>query len=195
MRVTSSHPFKRANRNDRWPCTFGGSRRVGSRSRSALTTSALHRPSSGLSMSVNAPPRTAVARTPGPSPRGSVALVIAAATRACTGPTPEISPLARAAREGDAGTIKAMVAAGHDPNGVDPGGNRWTPLLHAIHTAQRPAIDALLATGADVHKKSGDLWPLTMAVGNGQTDVVRRLLAAGASHNVWPGLITNNFVM
>jgi len=116
---------------------------------------------------------------PGQS-RAALAFVVAIATLACNGPIPEISPLARAAREGDAATIRAMVAAGHDPNGIDPEGNRWTPLLHAIHKGQRPAIDALLDIGADVHRKSGRLSPLMMAVGNGQTDVVRRLLAAGA---------------
>jgi ankyrin repeat protein len=109
-----------------------------------------------------------------------LASVVAAAALACTGPVPVITPLARAAREGNAQTIAAMVAAGQDPNGVDPGGNHWTPLLHAIHKGRRPAIDALLATGADVHKKSGLLSPLMMAVGNGQADIVRRLLAVGA---------------
>ena len=109
-----------------------------------------------------------------------LASVVAAAALACTGPMPDITPLARAAREGNAQTITAMVAAGQDPNGVDPGGNHWTPLLHAIHKGRRPAIDALLAAGADVHKKSGHLSPLMMAVGNGQADIVRRLLTAGA---------------
>ena len=106
--------------------------------------------------------------------------IVAAAALACARPMPEITPLARAARQGDAHTIAAIVAAGQDPNGVDPGGNHWTPLLHAIHKGQRPAIDALLAAGADVHKKSGDLSPLMMAVGNGRADIVRRLLVMGA---------------
>jgi len=106
--------------------------------------------------------------------------ILAAATLACTGTRPDITPLARAARGGNAQAITALVAAGQDPNGVDPGGNHWTPLLHAIHKGRRPAVDALLATGADVHKKSGDLSPLMMAVGNGQADIVRRLLAVGA---------------
>jgi ankyrin repeat protein len=109
-----------------------------------------------------------------------LASVVAAALAACNGRRPDITPLARAAREGNAQTIAAMIAAGHDPNVVDPGGNRWTPLLHAIHKGRRPAIDALLAAGADVHKKSGHLSPLMMAVGNGQADIVRRLLTAGA---------------
>jgi hypothetical protein len=51
------------------------------------------------------------------------ASVVAAAALACAGPGPDITPLARAAREADAQTIAAMVAAGQDPNVVDPGGN------------------------------------------------------------------------
>jgi ankyrin repeat protein len=104
----------------------------------------------------------------------------------CSGSPREITPLARAARIGDARAIAALAAAGHDVNAVDQGGNRWTPLLHAIHKGQRGAIDALLAAGADVHRpaggrrSSGHLTPLLMAVGNGQADIVRRLLAAGA---------------
>jgi ankyrin repeat protein len=69
-------------------------------------------------------------------------------------------------------------------NARDPGGNHWTPLLHAIHKGQRGAIDALLAAGADVHGAApgqrAHLTPLMMAVGNGQADIVRRLLTAGA---------------
>lgn len=109
-----------------------------------------------------------------------LASVVAAAALGCAGPVPDITPLASAARQGDARIIAAMVAAGQDPNGVDPGGNQWTPLLHAIHKGRRPAVDALLAAGADVHKKSGGLSPLMMAVGNGRADLVRRLLAVGA---------------
>ena len=105
---------------------------------------------------------------------------VAAAALACGGPPPEITPLARAARTGDAAAIAALARAGHDVNASDRGGNRWTPLLHAIHKGQRPAIDALLAAGADVNHRAGGLTPLLMAVGNGQVDVVRRLLTAGA---------------
>jgi ankyrin repeat protein len=118
------------------------------------------------------------------------AAALLAAALACGGPRAQITPLARASRNGDAAAIRSMVAAGHDVNARDPGGNRWTPLLHAIHKGQRGAIDALLAAGANVHRAvpgervgvdaAADLTPLLMAVGNGQADIVRRLLAAGA---------------
>ena len=95
-------------------------------------------------------------------------------------PSPNFSALAGPARTGDVLSLRRLLAAGANPNIMDPGGNHWTPLLHAIHKGRRPAIDALLAAGADVHKKSGHLSPLMMAVGNGQADIVRRLLTAGA---------------
>jgi ankyrin repeat protein len=106
---------------------------------------------------------------------------ICAAAAACLVESPsEITRLARAARAGDVAVITELAAAGHDLNVRDPGGNHWTPLLHAIHKRQRASIDALLAAGADVHRRAGDVTPLLMAVGNGQADIVRRLLAAGA---------------
>ncbi len=120
----------------------------------------------------------------------ALALMIVFAAVACAGPAPDITPLSRAAREGDAHAITALVAAGRNPNGADRGGNHWTPLLHAIHKGQRPAIDALLAAGADVHQSSGRLTPLVMAVGNGQTDIVRLLLAKGADPRTdGPGIL------
>lgn len=118
------------------------------------------------------------------------ALLMAATMGACGDPQPRFTALARAARDGNSATIAAMIAGGHDPNAPDPGGNHWTPLLHAIHKGQRSAIDALLAGGADVHKRSGGLSPLMMAVGNGQADLVRRLLAAGADTRAdGPGIL------
>ena len=92
-----------------------------------------------------------------------------------------ISPLAIAARQGDVAAIAAAAAAGDDINAVDPGSNRWTPLLHAIHKGRRDSVTALIAARADVNRGApGGLTPLMMAVGNGQTDIVRALLAAGA---------------
>jgi uncharacterized protein len=107
--------------------------------------------------------------------------LLGAAAAACGSPVPNITPLARAARDGDALSIAAMARAGHDVNARDSGGHRWTPLLHAIHKGQRGSVDALLAAGADVRRPApGDLTPLMMAVGNGQADIVRLLIRAGA---------------
>jgi len=89
------------------------------------------------------------------------------------------TPLANAARAGDAPRIRALAAAGYDVNAADPGSNHWTPLLHAIHKGQRGSIEVLIAVGADVNR--GNPSPLIMAAGNGQADIVQRLLASGAN--------------
>jgi ankyrin repeat protein len=113
-----------------------------------------------------------------------VALALAG-TGACGEPQPQLTVLANAARAGDAAAIANLATAGHDVNGVDPGGNHWTPLLHAIHKGQRRSVEALIAAGADVNRASpGRTTPLLMAVGNGQADIVRLLLAAGANPRI-----------
>jgi ankyrin repeat protein len=119
---------------------------------------------------------------------------------ACRGTVPDFSPMARAARAGNVRAIKGMIAAGQSPDIIDRGGNHWTPLLHAIHKGQRPAVDALLAASANVHRGGGppsladrltSPTPLMMAVGNGQADIVRTLLAAGADPRAdGPGIFT-----
>jgi hypothetical protein len=118
--------------------------------------------------------------------RTSTLLALLAVAAACgaTGGR-EITPLARVAREGNVVAIAAMVKEGHDPNGVDPGLNHWTPLLHAIHKSRTESVSALLAAGADVNRASpGGPTPLLMAVGNGQTAIVGRLLDAGADPHI-----------
>jgi uncharacterized protein len=114
----------------------------------------------------------------------AISLAIALATSAgCGGHGPDsLTPLARAARTGDIATIRALTAAGADINAPDAGANHWTALLHAIHKGQRASVDALIAAGADANR--GTPSPLMMAAGNGQADIVERLLASGANPRV-----------
>jgi hypothetical protein len=95
-------------------------------------------------------------------------------------PAPHFTTLASAARTGDLATMRQLLASGVSPDVVDPGGNHWTPLLHAIHKGQLEAVDLLLRSGAHVNLAVNDLQPLLMAVGTGNAAIVRRLLAAGA---------------
>jgi hypothetical protein len=107
--------------------------------------------------------------------------VIAVLALACVAPPPaSFSRLAGAAREGDVITLRRLVAAGADPNVQDPGANRWTPLLHAIHKGQLASVDTLLTLGADPARQVNGMPPLLMAVGTGNVAIVRRLLEAGA---------------
>jgi ankyrin repeat protein len=108
-------------------------------------------------------------------------LAIGILASACVAPPPgRFSPLAGPARTGDIAVLQRLIAAGASPNVTDPGGNHWTPLLHAIHTSQPAAVDLLLRSGADPKLAAGGLDPLLMAVGTGHAAIVRRLLEAGA---------------
>ncbi len=90
-------------------------------------------------------------------------------------------PLHLASRHSDLAVLRALVAGGADIELRDRR-NGWTPLLHAIHVRNGPAVTALIEAGADVNRtgKSG-MTPLIMASGYGMTDSVRLLLASGAN--------------
>jgi hypothetical protein len=113
------------------------------------------------------------------------ALAAAALAAGCSHPvpppTPECAALVTASRTGDITAIETSLAAGVNPNACRAGVNGWTPLYHAIHENQRWAVDALVRGGADVNQGAAGFTPLMLAVGNGQVQIVRRLLDAGAN--------------
>ncbi len=90
-------------------------------------------------------------------------------------------PLHLASRHADLGVLRALVAAGADIELQDQR-NGWTPLLHAIHVRNGPAVTALIEAGTDVNRtgESG-ITPLIMASGYGMTETVRLLLDSGAN--------------
>ena len=90
-------------------------------------------------------------------------------------------PLHLASRHADLGVLRALVAAGADIELQDQR-NGWTPLLHAIHVRNGPAVAALIEAGTDVNRtgESG-ITPLIMASGYGMTETVRLLLDSGAN--------------
>lgn len=90
------------------------------------------------------------------------------------------SPLAEAARQGDAEAVQAFLQQGLDVNawGID-----GTPALHwAVRVNDRDLVDRLLAAGADVNGANRyGLTALHVAVQNRHADMARQLLEAGAS--------------
>ncbi len=102
----------------------------------------------------------------------------------CVRPYAQFTPLADAARAGDLGTIRSLIAQGADPNAA-AGQNNWSPLLHAIHKHQNASVEALLDGGADINRLSGDgITPLMMAAGYGYSDTVQLLLRRGANPKI-----------
>jgi uncharacterized protein len=93
----------------------------------------------------------------------------------------QIRPLAVAARQSRIDVMATLLAAGADPNLTDAGGNRWVPLMHAVHKHQPAAVKYLLEHGARPDGPSTlAVTPLMMAVASGQTDSVVMLLDRGA---------------
>jgi ankyrin repeat protein len=93
----------------------------------------------------------------------------------------QIRPLAVASRQSRLEVMAVLIAAGADPNLADAGGNRWVPLMHAVHKHQTAAVKFLLDHGA---RPDGPVnltvTPLMMAVASGQADSAAMLLDRGA---------------
>lgn len=102
----------------------------------------------------------------------------------------DLSPVVWAARLGDAKAIELLAASAADVNRPS-GGNGWTPLQHAVHKRQAPAVAALLRAGADPNLvASRGLSPLMMAAGYGDITSFDLLVKAGAnpSFEIEPGI-------
>jgi len=85
-----------------------------------------------------------------------------------------------AAKSGDAGAVKALLASGVDVNSTAADGS--TALHWAVHRDDAAMVDALLNAGAKVDQTSRyKVVPLTLAAQNGNAGLVARLLKAGAS--------------
>ena len=85
-----------------------------------------------------------------------------------------------AAKSGDAGAVKTLLASGADANSTAADGS--TALLWAVHRDDAAMVDVLLSAGAKADVASRyKVVPLTLAAQNGNASLVARLLKAGAS--------------
>ena len=94
--------------------------------------------------------------------------------------SPETDALFRAARAGNADTVKALLVAPNvDVNAIDEHGN--TPLIEAARFGHDDVVRALLIARADVKVKNDDgKTALMLASEGGHDDTVRALTEAGA---------------
>ena len=100
------------------------------------------------------------------------------AKRATT--TPETDALLRAARSGNADTVKTLLTSPNvDVNGVDAEGN--TALIEAARFGHDDVVQALLIAKADVNAKNKQgKTALMLASEGGHDDCVRLLTQAGS---------------
>jgi len=93
---------------------------------------------------------------------------------------PQADALIRAARGGNADTVKALLSAqGTDVNATDESGN--TAVIEAARNGHDDVVRALLAAGANVKARNKEgKTALMLAVAGGHDEVVRALKQAGA---------------
>ncbi|HSB12676.1 MAG TPA: ankyrin repeat domain-containing protein [Blastocatellia bacterium] len=93
-----------------------------------------------------------------------------------------VTPLMRAARDGEARLLRSLLKEGGDVNSADAYG--WTALTYAARRGDASMVAALANKGADLNHQSDDgLTPLMYAVSEGYADAVRVLLERGANVN------------
>lgn len=92
----------------------------------------------------------------------------------------ETDALLRAAREGNADTVRALLTSPNvDVNGIDEHGN--TPLIEAARLGHDDVVTALLIAKADINAKNDDgKTALMLAAEGGHDETVRMLTQAGA---------------
>ncbi len=100
------------------------------------------------------------------------------------GAAASLTPLQRAALDGDDSVVESLLAGGADPNAADRYG--WRPLHYAVPFGGPGVVATLLAAGADPNATSvADGTPLHLAASQASEALVSILLRAGAG----PGVI------
>ena len=93
--------------------------------------------------------------------------------------SPETDALLRAARAGNADTVRALLASPNvDVNGIDEHGN--TPLIEAARFGHDEVVTALLIAKADVKTKNDEgKTALMLAAEGGHDETVRAITQGG----------------
>jgi len=90
-----------------------------------------------------------------------------------------VQPLHSAVAQGGVESVKALLAAGADPNARQQGG--FTPLLVAAAKGNLEIVKLLLLNGADPNgRNDAGATPLTLAAARRHADVIALLVAKGA---------------
>lgn len=99
-------------------------------------------------------------------------------TRESTGDVLTPTALLRAAKQGEAARIRALIEAGAKVDAPDPDG--WTPLFWAIKNRHVKAAAELIVSGArlDIEARNG-LTPLALAVKSGSPLIIDLITRAG----------------
>ncbi|MGW3366718.1 ankyrin repeat domain-containing protein [Streptosporangium canum] len=93
----------------------------------------------------------------------------------------ETTALYRASTDGRVTIVRALLAAGADPNRTSGGEDEGLPLSGAAAWNHADVVEALLEAGAEPSgRESGGWSALLWAAANGQADALKVLLAAGA---------------
>ncbi|MFJ2029853.1 ankyrin repeat domain-containing protein [Streptosporangium sp. NPDC087985] len=93
----------------------------------------------------------------------------------------ETTALYRASTDGRVAIVRALLAAGADPNRSSGGEDEGLPLSGAAAWNHAEVVEALLAAGAEPSRRESGGWTaLLWAAANGQADALKVLLDAGA---------------
>jgi uncharacterized protein len=111
---------------------------------------------------------------------------LAADARDSSGYTPLLWASFRAAVADQVPVILALTAAGADPDAVTAAGDS-SCLMLAVQSGSRPAVEALMAAGAQVDAPADGVTALMVAARAGATEMARLLLALGADPRIRSG--------
>jgi ankyrin repeat protein len=94
----------------------------------------------------------------------------------------QLDALTVAARDGDVGTVRALVAQGVPVNGRDTFG--YVALFWAVAKARKDVVQVLLNAGADPDAQCHGMSVVARAATDSTADILRLLLASGGSVNL-----------